>query len=131
MSISLGKHDERITALERRITEIGSMVSGSQRGVDMLWSGSHWMDGGAVLRIDNHDFNNYSLIIIHVDADNGDQISDRSNSIICPTHFYGNKTNMWVDLTGDDSAAARLIDNHSIGCQGWSGVWVKYVFGIK
>lgn len=131
MSISLNNHDSRIVALEKRVSDLGSQISSSKRGVDMLWSGSHWMDNGTPLKITDHDFNNYGMIVIHVDADNGDQISDRSNNIICPTHFYGNKTNMWVDLTGSDSAAARLIDNHTIGVQGWSGVWVKYVFGIK
>lgn len=106
----------------------------SARGkADLLWSGGHYMDGGAVLSLNGKNFDQYQMIVIYAACENSDGYSrvDFAGQITCPTAQYGAVSYGWLDLTGNDWCGAYLINNYQIKPSAGSGVWIRRVVGIR
>lgn len=122
---------DMIKSLQKKVDKLE--LSSKKGGIDILWTGSHWMDGGSNLVINDHDFDNYSMIVISCNTENNDSDPSfiRNGLIYCTTAQYGSRSCTWLDLTGDDWAGAYLVDNHTIKPGAGAGVWIRAVYGIK
>lgn len=114
-------------------TAVRNWLGGNHRGkADLLWSGGHYMDGGAVLSLGGVNFDQYQLICIYVSCENNDAVgSNLAGQMQCPTAQYGSPSYDWVDITGNDWAGAYLINNYQIKPYGGAGVWIRRVVGVR
>ncbi|MGL5767273.1 MAG: hypothetical protein ACRCX8_16700 [Sarcina sp.] len=114
-------------------TAVRNWLGGNHRGkCDLLWSGGHYMDGGAELQLGGINFDNYQIIMMYVVCDNSDAVGGQlAGQLTCPTAQYGAPSYDWEDITGSDWCGAYLIDNWRIKPTAGSGVWIRRVYGIR